>query len=357
MTNPYASAEDFKFWRRAVSSVPYFQLDPVVNPKFRIAKTERIATAGSCFAQHIARWLAAQGYCYFVAENDASLTPEEQRRKQYGVFSARFGNIYTVSQLRQLFDEAFGIRTPAQKPWQRPDGRFIDPLRPNVEPDGWASPREVIAARRDHLIAVREMFRDCAVFVFTLGLTEAWREISSGETYPLAPGVVGGVFDPAIFEFHNFTIDTVVSDLCGFLASLKDVNPSVKTILTVSPVPLIATFENRHVLTATVYSKSVLRVAADTAARRFDWVDYFPSYEIITAGSPCGRYFAPDLREVTPLGVSHVMRCFAANYLEGAPPPRRISGRSAAKVFAPEAETEGEDVICDEEAIDQMLRP
>ena len=33
-----------------------------------------------------------------------------------------------------------------------------------------------------------------------------------------------------------------------FLGSLSKVNPRVRVILTVSPVPLVATFENRHVL-------------------------------------------------------------------------------------------------------------
>ena len=43
-------------------------LDPVVSAKFTIGRDHKVATAGSCFAQHIARKLQATGFNYFVAE-------------------------------------------------------------------------------------------------------------------------------------------------------------------------------------------------------------------------------------------------------------------------------------------------
>ena len=39
-------------------------------------------------------------------------------------------------------------------------------------------------------------------------------------------------------------------------------NPKARLVLTVSPVPLAATASGSHVLPATIYSKSVLRAAA-----------------------------------------------------------------------------------------------
>jgi hypothetical protein len=35
------------------------------------------------------------------------------------------------------------------------------------------------------------------------------------------------------------------------------------------------------VISANTYSKSVLRVVAETICSRFDWVDYFPAYESV----------------------------------------------------------------------------
>jgi hypothetical protein len=65
-----------------------------------------------------------------------------------------------------------------------------------------------------------------------------------------------------------------------------------------------------HVLAATTYSKSVLRVAAEILRKRFAIVHYFPSYEIITGAFNRGGYFAEDLRSVLETGVDHVMRLF-----------------------------------------------
>jgi len=124
-------------------------------------------------------------------------------------------------------------------------------------------------------------------------------------------------------------------------------------LLTVSPVPLIATYEPTHVLTATTYSKSVLRVAAGTLARELDWVDYFPSFEIITGSFNGGAYYQDDAREVTDAGVAHVMRCFARHYLartgEAADATGETEGLESAAVVRSRA-----DIVCDEEAIDQV---
>jgi hypothetical protein len=102
--------------------------------------------------------------------------------------------------------------------------------------------------------------------------------------------------------------------MCEFIGLLRSVNTVAKVILTVSPVPLIATAEDRHVLVATTYSKSVLRVACDALTRALRNVAYFPSYEIITGPHARGHYFARDLRSITEAGVSHVMRLFLAHY-------------------------------------------
>ncbi len=158
------------------------------------------------------------------------------------------------------------------------------------------------------------MFEELDIFVFTLGLTEAWRSTGDGAVFPIAPGVAGGVFNPERFEFVNFGAAEIVQDLKEFLAKLLGVNAHARVILTVSPVPLIATYEARHVLVSTTYSKSVLRVAAEELARSSRNVTYFPSYEIIVGNFNRGRYFAPDLRSVTPAGVQHVMRMFFRHF-------------------------------------------
>jgi hypothetical protein len=356
--HPYRGLPDPQFWSRAVTWAPPGGLDPVVTTRFQVGPEDRIATMGSCFAQHLSRHLSRSGLHYFVAEqgpagvDPATVSPAEAARLQYGTFSARYGNVYTVEQAVQLFGRAYGSFTPAEEPWTRADGALVDPFRPLVEPAGFADEAALRADGEHHLAAVRSVFEDADVLVFTLGLTEAWRSLDDGAVFATAPGVNGGSWDPERYEFVNFDVDQVRAGLFRYCELARSVNPDVKILLTVSPVPLIATYEPRHVLVSTTVSKAVLRVAADEALRRFDFVDYFPSYEIISAASATRNYFAPDLREVEDRGVAHVMRVFSRHYVDGQPWSASALASSAVPAPATDGVREAEQaVICDEETV------
>lgn len=348
-SNPYQGLPNDQFWRRAVAGIEPFRFDPVTATRFTIGKNARVATAGSCFAQHISNRLAKIGFNYFVAEAGENISSDRRKALNYGVFSARFGNIYTTRQLLQLIQECFDGRAVAEAVWKLGEDRFVDALRPQVTPGGYGSEEEVLADRKAHLIAVRRMFEDCDIFVFTLGLTETWRSRMDGTVYPVAPGVAGGSFDPDRHAFLNLDVLEVMADLDEMLQRLKAINPGVKVVLTVSPVPLIATYEPRNVLVATTYSKSVLRVAAETAFRKYEWVEYFPSYEIITGNYNNSAYYESDYRGVNSIGVDHAMRCFLANYTEAGVGAKKAESTKVYVAVATDSE-----VICDEEAIDQI---
>lgn len=337
--HPYEGLPDAQFWHRAVSFAPPAGVDPVVRSSVRIEPHQRVATMGSCFAQHLSRHLQRSGLTYFVAE-------EGPAERHFGVFSARYGNVYTVAQAVQLLQRAFGELVPDERPWRRPDGRLVDPFRPTVEPDGFADEAALAADRAAHLAAVRRVVAESDVFVFTMGLTEAWRSQVDGCVLGAAPGAAGEPTGDATYEFVNFGIDEVRADLTELCERVRAVNPAVRILLTVSPVPLIATFEDRHVLVSTVASKSILRTAADEVARRFDFVDYFPSYEIISSATSDRDYFEPDRRQVSDLGVAHVMRTFTRHLVAGAGMAPVSSG---AVPLA--AATQHEDVICDEDVV------
>ena len=354
--HPYKTLPKKAFWRRSVAGREPAAVDPVGEFDVRIDTETKVATAGSCFAQHIARYLKNSGYCYYVAEAGHPIVPLSIREGQnYGLFSCRYGNIYTARQLRQLMERAYGRFEPAEDPWQKARDVFLDPFRPTTQPGGYISREEMLADRAQHLAAVREMFETLDVFVFTLGLTECWRSKEDGAVFPVCPGVEGGTFDPEKYEFYNQTAEDVTADLTAFRNALHAVNPEAQIIFTVSPVPLVATaVPGEHVLSATTYSKSVLRVAAETVRRSFDNVHYFPSYEIITGAFSRGAYYAPDLRNVLEDGVAHVMRLFLAHATGSA------KGAEGQKAIASSEEDEHLDmarqlieVECDEVALDR----
>ena len=234
--------------------------------------------------------------------------------ESYGTFTARFGNLYTVRQLLQLFDRAYGLFFPEETVWKLDDGSYVDPFRPRVQSKGWATPDEVEADTDAHLACERAMFEDCGVFVFTLGLTEGWVGNSDGAVYPLAPGAVFDC-DDSKYSFVNFKVTEMVADLIAFFEKLTTVNPDVRLIFTVSPVPLIATAEKGLVLQSNTYSKAALRVVAEEVTRSLDNAVYFPSYETIAGPQTKSNYYEPDLRGIKPEGVAHVMSVFKRHFL------------------------------------------
>ncbi len=344
MVNPYHDRPPYTFWRQGVEDGIRDGIDPVVRSPFSIRRDLPVATAGSCFAQHISRTLERLGFSYLVTERFAP-TPGVID-ENYGVYPARFGNLYTARQLVQTFDRAYGDFVPCDDVWTGPDGTAIDPFRPRIQTGGFPSAEALRADRERHLTAVRRMFETCGVFIFTLGLTESWMSARDGAVFPLAPGVVSPFVDEAAYRFHNFGAAEVTTDLMAFLTRLAEVNPAARVILTVSPVPLIATYEDRHVLVSTIASKSILRAAVEEVTRIASQVAYFPSYEIVTGPQARGRFFAPDLREVTDEGVAYVMSLFERHFLNtGGLPSTELSEEDERRM------AELAEIICDEEAI------
>ena len=308
--NPYAEMSASRFWRTAIAERDFLDLDDLWSPAYDISPEDKVVTAGSCFAQHIGRALARNGYGWTDFEPAPPLLdPEAAKAFNYGIFSFRTGNIYTTQQLLQWLRWARNKEPAPEEVWEK-DGRFFDPFRPQIEPGGFASADEMFAARDNTLRAFNRAFRQADIFVFTLGLTEMWVDAETGLSYPTCPGTIAGTFDPDRHKFKNLTYPEIYKQLKTVIRIASNINPTMKFLLTVSPVPLTATAADKHVLVSTTYSKSVLRAVAGDLAEEYDHVDYFPSYEIISSAPSQARFYEPNMRSVHPDGVSFVMSQF-----------------------------------------------
>lgn len=356
MTHPYDSLPEDRFWRTAVADRDAMEISGLWKPKIEVKRKTRIATAGSCFAQHFAKALVARKYRWLDFEpGPEGLTAAQKHDYHYGTFSFRTGNIYTPRMLRQWLTWALTATKPPAEVWEL-DGRFYDPFRPSVEPGGFASPEELHASRQDTLAAIRRGLKQSQVFVFTLGLTESWRDRDSRLEYAVCPGTMAGTFDANRHVFMNHGFDSLMSDMKAVLKLLWRANRGLNVLLTVSPVPLTATASGSHVLTATVHSKSLLRAVAGTLVASDPRVDYFPSYEIITHPAYRGRFYAPNLRSVLPEGVEHVMASFfrdQAAAFGGSAAPRKTAPALADTLDEPALPelTEAEELRCEEEIL------
>ena len=349
--HPYRGLPKHRYWRDAVTPVPFEQLDPVTRVPFTFSTTSKLAVAGSCFAQRLCRRLRDGGFNLLrteaVSDRSRMSVAEELPLGSGDEFSARYGNIYTPKQMRQLIERAFGQFKPVEPAWQMKSGRFADPFRPNIDEIGFASIAELEADRARHLAAVRQMFESLDVFVFTMGLTEAWRSKVDGAVFPLAPGVSAGNIDFEQHEFVNFRVGEMGDDLAAFVSHLKQVNPSARVIFTVSPVPIAATYLDQHVLVSSTSTKSALRAAVDEVLLRYPECAYFPSYEVVVGPHVRGNYWGEDLRSVTPAGIERVMQLFLTHYASAQP----VQQENVARAGLLQQARENFRALCDEDLV------
>jgi len=317
MDHPYRSAPDRAFWARAVAS----GFSPAALARTSaplLSRGEKLASAGSCFAANLVPYLEAAGIGYVRTE----MPPPAFRDVYveafgYHRFSAAYGNIYTARHLLQLLQRALGMFRPAEDRWHGED-RVIDPFRPGLAFPA-ASDTEFDVLTAQHLDRVIAALRQADVFVFTLGLTEAWVSRIDGAVFPACPGTVAGAFDPDRHALRNFTAAETTADLLAAFALIRSVNPDIRFVLTVSPVPLVATASNDHVLAATIYSKSVLRVAAQEVTLALPHARYFPAYEIVSRPQAPHDFYGANRRDVSAAAIEVVMAAFLSACDLGAP--------------------------------------
>ena len=343
--NPYENLPPQAFWRPAVSAVSLFSISGLWDPKFQINRKSKIATFGSCFAQHFGRELRDRKFNWMNTESAPfGLSPENQKLYNYDVFSCRTTNIYTTSLLRHWVELSLKLHSPSTEIWHD-NSRFRDPLRPTVEPTGFSSEAELLASRAQAVSSFEQIIRTSDVFVFTLGLTESWVNAETGYEYQMCPGTAGGAFDETVHKFVNQDFTTVSRNLRFVISKMRSVNPKLKFLLTVSPVPLTATMSGNHVLVATMASKSILRAVCAQLSSEIALVDYFPSYEIINSPAFKGVFFEPNMRNVHKSGVDFVMKAFfnalASKFKVPADAPKQL---------AP-AQRNEEEVVCEEELL------
>jgi hypothetical protein len=126
----------------------------------------------------------------------------------------------------------------------------------------------------------REALVDAGAFVFTLGLAEVWEDRESGGVF--WRGIPESVFDADRHVSRLSTVDENEQNIARVVELVRLVNPTAPIVLTLSPVPLKATFRPMSCITADCASKATLRVAIDQLMNRgLDGVYYWPAFEVV----------------------------------------------------------------------------
>jgi len=156
---------------------------------------------------------------------------------------------------------------------------------------------------------VKESIEASDVIIITLGLVESWRDISTGR-FVCSGSVPIRSSNRRGYEFVLTDFNDNYENLLWVCNLLRKRYKNKEIVLTVSPVPLHRTFTTNDVVTANMYSKSVLRAVAGKIEAEFDSVHYWPSFEIASKMD----LYKEDGRHVTEEGISFIVENFLKAY-------------------------------------------
>ena len=114
-----------------------------------------------------------------------------------------------------------------------------------------------------------------------------------------------------LFFRRRLRVDEIVDTWKALLAALKEVNPKLKVLFTVSPI--------RHAkdgMHGNQLSKSTLLLAIDALCSDCPDCHYFPSYEIVMDELRDYRFYADDMLHVSGKAVEYIWSCFARCYFD-----------------------------------------
>jgi hypothetical protein len=156
-----------------------------------------------------------------------------------------------------------------------------------------------------------ENLGSAGAFVFTLGLAEVWEDTQTNKVF--WRGVPNSIFENDRHRFRVSTVEENRQNLGQIISLLRSINPIAPIVLTLSPVPLKATFQDFSCMAADCISKSILRVAiSETMNEIREQVFYWPSFEIVKWG---GCHFPYPVYGTDDGVVRHVSRFLVMNIL------------------------------------------
>jgi hypothetical protein len=247
-----------------------------------------ITAFGSCFAKNIADWLHARHY-----------TVQTRGDSNAYVVQCGEGMVNTFTILGQ-FQWAFEGRIPPGEFWHGYDAKafgYDDAVRAET----------------------RRIFDATDVFILTFGLSEVWYDKPTGEVFWRA--VPADKYDPKRHAFRLSTVEENRRNIAEIFALIRRYRPQARIVVTLSPIPLFATFRPASCLTANAVSKGILRAAIDDAVTAAcaagEPVHYWPSYELVT--EYFGDVWKPDRRHVKPEILSYIMALFERAYSTNPP--------------------------------------
>ncbi len=248
---------------------------------FKINYRDSIMTLGSCFAENIGKtmkdlYLDVDINPFGVLYNPMSILNSLEFLLQNKQFSV--SDLFERNGLWSSFNHS---------------SQFSD-----INPD------RCIESINNRITYSSEFIKNAKVLMLTFGTSWIYEEKESGKIVSNCHKLPSSVFNR-----RRLTIDEIVDAYSNILEKIKNSNPELKIIFSVSPVRHLKDTAHGNNL-----SKSILLLAIDELCRRFENVVYFPAYEILLDELRDYRFFADDMLHPSDVAVSYIWQRFSDVY-------------------------------------------
>lgn len=141
-----------------------------------------------------------------------------------------------------------------------------------------------------------------------------------------------------LFTERELSVDECTDYLREAVTMLRQINPSVRIIITVSPIRYA-----KYGFHGSQLSKATLLLAADKLTKEIDNVVYFPAYEIVNDELRDYRFYREDMLHPTDQAVEYIWQRFGETFFSKQTVKfleewRPIKAALAHRPFNPEAE-------------------
>jgi len=243
------------------------------KPPFNLTHQDRIMTIGSCFSENI-------GHYFERYKFQVNINPFGQQYNPYSIPNA----------LNRLLSPV---------PYTAFDLVHQDELFHSYDHHGSfsrASQEETLEHINSNLQTASASLREATTLMLTFGTSHYFRLKEGGRVVSNCHKMPGTHFD-----FELMKPEEIVSELDKAFTALWAINPSMKIVLTVSPVRYFAFghYENS-------VSKAHLFTAINALIEKYPQLYYFPAYELIMDDLRDYRFYADDMLHPTQQAIDYV---------------------------------------------------
>ena len=258
---------------------------PIKQFLFDIEYKSKILFIGSCFSDNISQKLSNGGF---------------------SVEANPFGVLYNPISIKNAFDILLKDKVFTEEDLFENNGLYHSFLHHGSFSN--TNKAEVLKQINISVIKSSSFLKESDYIFITLGTAYAYRHVETNQVVSNCHKV-----SAKAFEHYLLSLDEIVSEYKDLLSNLKTQNPNIKIIFTVSPVRHWKDGAHENQI-----SKSSLHLAINELQKRFDFVHYFPSYELVMDDLRDYRFYANDMIHINSQAVDYIYRYFQESfYSEG----------------------------------------